>query len=78
MQAARHASQGERRGEREGMAMKRETLVFPFILIIIMILLLEAVEVGMLERMGKRVEKLYRYVGCADEEGPTPPWEPKI
>ncbi len=47
-------------------------------IIIIYYLLLEAVEVGMLERMGKKSRKLYRYVGCADEEGPTPPWEPKI
>ena len=31
-------------------------------------ILLEAVEVEMLERMGKRVEKLYRYVGCEEEK----------
>ena len=31
-------------------------------------MLLEAVEVEMLERMGKRVEKLYRYVGCEEEK----------
>ena len=31
-------------------------------------ILLEAVEVGILERIGKRVEKLYRYVGCEEEK----------
>ena len=33
----------------------------------------------MLERKGGRVEQnnYHRYVGCADEEGPTPTREPK-
>ena len=60
--------------------MKRETLLFPFILIIIMILrfIIRSSRGRDVGEDGEKSRKLYRYVGCADEEGPTPPSEPKI